>query len=305
MRIGQATLQPAVEIDEILVSPHTFIDDITPADIEPHAHWLQPQFIDPKSGNCRLSQHAWLLEVNSTRIVVDPCVGHRRNRPLLSFYHMIDSPLLERLDALGVSPDSIDYVFCTHLHLDHVGWNTRLKEGRYVPTFPNARYLFSRAEIAYWKRELTGDLPKEEAYNDGVYAECIQPVIEAGLADIVEAGVQIAGCLTLVEAPGHTIGHMAGVLETAGEGAVLAGDAFHHPVQVIYPDRHGHCFDPKRAQATRHKLLDICVEKDFWLAPAHFRAPHLCKVRKWNGDYRMEWPSGVRPHAGESRLHLR
>ena len=290
MRIGQATLRPVVEIEEIRIPPQTFISDITPGDIEPHAHWLCPQFMDPDSGDCRLSQHAWLIEANGRRILVDPCVGHRRNRPVLSFYHMIDSPLLERLDALGVSPECIDYVFCTHLHLDHVGWNTRLRDGRYVPTFPNARYLFSRAEDEYWKRELTGEMPKEEAFNDGVYAECIQPVIEAGLADMIEAGVRIADCLTLIEAAGHTIGHMAGVLESADEGAVLAGDALHHPLQVIYPDRRVHGFDPQRGRATRHKLLDICVQKNFWLAPAHFRAPHLCKVRKDKGSYRMEWP---------------
>jgi glyoxylase-like metal-dependent hydrolase (beta-lactamase superfamily II) len=289
MIIGQATMRPVLEIEEVSVPPQILISDITPADVEPHSHWLCPNFVDTANGNCRLSQHAWLIEANGKRIIVDPCVGHQRNRPLIAFYHMIDSPLLDRLEALGVSPESIDYVFCTHLHLDHVGWNTRLKDGRYIPTFPNARYLFSRAEDDYWKRELTGELPNEEMFNAGVYAECIEPVIEAKLADIVEPGVKVADCLTLIEAAGHTIGHMAGVLESAGEGAVLAGDAFHHPLQVIYPDRHGRCYDPRQAQATRRRLLDICVEKDFWLAPAHFRAPHLCKVRKRSNDYQMEW----------------
>jgi len=289
MRIGQARLRPVVEIEEVRVAPQILIGDITPADVEPHAHWLCPHFIDCETGHCRLSQHAWLIEANDKRILVDPCVGHQRQRPLLPFYHMLDSPLLERMEALGVSPEGIDYVFCTHFHLDHVGWNTRLRDGRYVPTFPNARYLFPRAETHYWKGDLTGQLPKEEAFNAGVYAECIQPVIEAGLAEMIETGVQIAGCLTLIEAAGHTIGHMAGVLEDSGEGAVLAGDALHHPLQVIYPDRHIFGFDRGKGQATRHKLLDICVQNDFWLAPAHFRSPHLCKVRKENGHYLMEW----------------
>ena len=282
-------MHPVIEIEDLPIPPRVFIGDITPADIGPHRHWLCPQFIDPETGECRLSQHAWLIEANGKRIVVDPCVGHQRSRPLLPFYHMIDSPLLVRLEALGVSPESIDYVFCTHLHLDHVGWNTRLENGRYIPTFPNARYLIPRAEEEYWRRELTGDLLAEEKFNAGVYAECVQPVIEAGLTDLVEAGTRIADCLTLIEAAGHTIGHMAAVLESAGEGAVLAGDAIHHPLQVLYPDRHSRGFDSLRGQMTRHKLLDLCVEKDFWLAPAHFRAPHRCKVRKTNGEYRMEW----------------
>jgi glyoxylase-like metal-dependent hydrolase (beta-lactamase superfamily II) len=290
MRIGQATMQPIIEIDEILIPPQILIDDVSPADVEPHAHWLRPQYMDAQSGHCRLSQHAWLIEANDQRIIVDPCVGHQRHRPLLTYYHMIDSPLLERLESLGIPPESINYVFCTHLHLDHVGWNTRLKDGRYVPTFPNARYLFSRTEDSYWKRELTGDLPRAERYNEGVYAECIQPVIDAGLAERVEPGYEVADCLTLIEASGHTIGHMAGVLKDRGEGAVLAGDAFHHPLQVIYPDRHGPAFDSNRAQATRRRLLDLCVERDLWLAPAHFRAPHLCKVRRNADGYRIEWP---------------
>jgi glyoxylase-like metal-dependent hydrolase (beta-lactamase superfamily II) len=289
MRVGQADIRPVIEIDNLPLPPQWFIGEITPADIEPHRHWLSPQFIDPDSGDWRLSQHAWLIEANGKRIVVDPCVGHQRHRPLLPFYHQIDSPLLTRLEALGVSPASIDYVFCTHLHLDHVGWNTRLYNGRYVPTFPNARYLIPRTEDGYWRRDLTGELPADEAFNAGVYGECIQPVIEAGLADLIEAGTRIADCLTLIDAAGHTIGHMAGVLESAGQGAVLVGDALHHPLQVLYPDRPMQAFDPKQAQATRHQLLDLCVEKNYWLAPAHFRAPHLCKVRKDDGHYRMEW----------------
>ncbi len=289
MRVGQARMRPVVEIEEIVMPPQSFISDITPADIEPHAHWLCPQYFDLEKNQCRLSQHAWLIEANGKRILVDPCVGHQRSRPALAFYDMIDSPMLERLEALGVAPESIDYVFCTHLHLDHVGWNTRLKDGRYVPTFPNARYLFSRAEDEYWRQELTGALPAEEGFNAGVYAECIRPVIEAGLADLAEPGLRIAGCLTLIAAAGHTIGHMAGLLESEGQGAVLAGDAIHHPLQVLYPDRRIHGYDPAEGQATRHRLLDICVEKNYWLAPAHFRAPHVCKLRRDGEGYRMEW----------------
>jgi glyoxylase-like metal-dependent hydrolase (beta-lactamase superfamily II) len=282
-------MHPVVEIDAIRFPARMFIRDIAPADLERHAHWLVPQFLDPESGECFLSQHAWLIETGGKRILVDPCVGHRRNRPAFSFYHMIDSPLLARLEALGAPPESIDYVFCTHLHLDHVGWNTRLMDGRYVPTFPNARYLLPRAEDEYWRRELTGDLPKEDTFNSGIYAECVLPVIDAGLAEMVVAGARIADCLTLIEATGHTIGHMAGVLESAGEGAVLAGDAMHHPLQALYPDRQSLAHDAKQASATRRMLLDLCIDKDYWLAPAHFRAPHVCKVRKENGNYDLTW----------------
>ena len=288
MRIGHIVMRPVVEIDEIRMPPRTFISDITAAEIAAHADMLCPQFIDEQDNSCRLSQHAWLIEVEGKKILVDPCVGHQRHRPALPFYHLIDSPLIDRLEALGAPPESIDYVFCTHLHLDHVGWNTRLQDGRYVPTFPNARYLFSSAEDRYWRREMTGELTSE-AFNAGVYAECIEPVLAAGLADLVEPGMRIADCLTLIDAAGHTIGHMAGILESAGAGAVLAGDAIHHPIQVLFPERRVHAFDEDKALATRLHLLDLCAEKDYWLAPAHFRAPHACKIRKADGCYAMLW----------------
>jgi glyoxylase-like metal-dependent hydrolase (beta-lactamase superfamily II) len=290
MHVGNATIRPVVEIEQLSLPPQMFVDDISLADIEPHVDWLSPQFLDRDAGACLLSQHAWLIEVNGKRILVDPCVGHQRNRPSLPFYHMLDSPFLDRLAALGATPESIDIVFCTHLHLDHCGWNTRLQDGRWVPTFANARYVFSRAEEDFWRREFLGEVP-EQIFNTHVYAECVKPILDAGLADILEPGARIADCITLIEAGGHTVGHVAGVLESGAEGAVLAGDAIHHPIQVLYADRPIHADDRERARLTRHRLLSLCAEQDYWLAPAHFRAPHMCKVRRDGAGYRMEWPS--------------
>lgn len=289
MRVGNATMRPVVEIEQLALPPQMFIDDFILADARPHAHWLSPQFFDSETNACLLSQHAWLIEVNGKRILVDPCVGHQRNRPSLPFYHMLDSPFLDRLAALGATSESIDIVFCTHLHLDHCGWNTRLQDGRWVPTFPNARYIFSRAEEDFWRRELAGEV-SGQIFNTFVYEECVAPVIAAGLADLVDPGARIADCITLIDAGGHTAGHVAGVLESDGEGAVLAGDAIHHPIQVLYPDRPIHADEPERARLTRHRLLSLCAEKDYWFAPAHFRAPHMCKIRQDGAAYRMEWP---------------
>ncbi len=290
MRIGEAVMRPVVEIDRLTLPPQMFFDDITPADAAPHMDWLHPRFYDRGTHQCYLSQHAWLIEVGGKRILVDPCVGHQRHRPALSFYDMLDSPFLERLSALGVEPESIDYVFCTHLHLDHVGWNTRLQDGRWVPTFPNARYIFSRADDAFWRADAAGQPGEALAFNAGVYDECIRPVIAAGLVDLVEAGARIAGCITLIDAPGHTIGHMAGLLESGGAGAVLAGDALHHPLQAVYPDRPIHADNREQARLSRHLLLGLCADRDYWLAPAHFCAPHVCKVRREGAGYRIEWP---------------
>jgi glyoxylase-like metal-dependent hydrolase (beta-lactamase superfamily II) len=290
MRIGNAVMQPVVEQEAVLFPPQICFSDYSADDLQPHAHWLCPRHVDPASGQVKMSHHAWLIEVNSKRILVDPCVGNGRSRPEMPFYDRLDTPWLERLAELGATPESIDYVFCTHLHVDHVGWNTRLVDGRMVPTFPNARYLIPRVENAFWSLDLEGKLPGFEVFNTGIYAECVLPVIEAGQADLVGEGCRIAECLTLIDAPGHTIGHMAGVLESAGEGAVFCGDAIHHPLEVLYPHRHTVQHDAVRNEASVRKLLDLCATKDYWLAPQHFMAPHICKVRKQDGAYRMEWP---------------
>ena len=290
MRIGEAEMRPVVEIDRLEITHHSLMDQFAPGDIAGHEHWLCPHHHVPETGMFHLSQHAWLIEAHGKRIVVDPCVGHQRSRPGIDYYDMIDSPLIDRLKAMGAPPESIDYVFCTHLHLDHVGWNTQLVGGRWVPTFPNARYLLPRAEEEFWRQDIEGGLPGFHVFNTGIYAECVQPVIEAGLADLVEAGMRVADCLSLIDSPGHTIGHMAGLLESAGQGAVLCGDAIHHPVQVLHPTRSGPQHDWVQAGKTRCMLLDLCADLDYWLAPAHFLAPHVCKIRRDGAGYRMEWP---------------
>ncbi|MGE3690966.1 MAG: MBL fold metallo-hydrolase [Novosphingobium sp.] len=290
MRIGKADMRPVVEIDRIEITHQTLMNDFVPEDIAAHLGWLCPDHFNPVSGAFHLSQHAWLIEAGGKRILVDPCVGHMRDRPGIDYYHRIASPLIDRLTAMGAPPESIDYVFCTHLHLDHVGWNTRLQDGRWVPTFPNARYLLPRAEEAFWRQDIEGGLPGFHVFNSGIYTECVLPVIEAGLADLVDAGASVAGCLSLIDTPGHTIGHMAGVLESEGQGAVLCGDAIHHPIQVLHPTRPGPQHDSVQAGESRLMLLDLCAERDYWLAPAHFMPPHVCKVRREGEGFRMEWP---------------
>ena len=296
MEVGNALMRPVLEQPSVSFPPSVCISDLAPEDIAPHADWLHPRHIDPDSGDLQMSHHAWLIEVGGKRILVDPCVGNGRNRPAVPQYHMLDTPFLERLEALGAPPESIDYVFCTHLHVDHVGWNTCQQDGRMVPTFPNARYLLPRVENDFWKLDLEGKLPGFHVFNSGIYAECVLPVIEAGLADFVEQGHLVADCMTLIDAAGHTPGHMAGVLESHGEGAVFCGDAIHHPIQVLFPERPGPQHDSVQAGITRRMLLDLCSDKDYWLAPGHFVAPHVCRIRRDGEAYRMVWAEEPVPY---------
>ena len=234
IQIGEAIISALIEIDDLRMPLTALTGEADASLVQAAARALHPDFIDPESGDCRVSQHALLVEVGGKRFLIDPCVGDRRHRPAIPMFHMIDSPMLTRMEALGVTPDSIDYVLCTHFHLDHVGWNTRLEDGRWVPTFPNARYQFSRTEDAFWRQQLTGDIPGEEVHV-GVYAECIAPVLAAGLADLIAPGARIGGCLTVLDAAGHTPGHIAALLDTGDEGLLIAGDIVHHPVANSMP----------------------------------------------------------------------
>ena len=183
-------------------------------------------------------------------IVVDTCVGNDRKRSLPIWDHMrTDYP--ERLAAAGVRPEEVDYVFCTHMHVDHVGWNTRLENGRFVPTFPNAKYLFHRTEWEHWKAT-------EEEIQAEVVKDSLLPIVDAGLAEMVENDHVIEDGVRLLPTPGHTPGHCGLVLGTKEEGdAVVTGDLIHHPFLVAEPDWPSRvCWDPEMAVRTRRAFVE-------------------------------------------------
>jgi glyoxylase-like metal-dependent hydrolase (beta-lactamase superfamily II) len=198
---------------------------------------------------------------------------------------MLNTPWLERLGVAGAAPQDIDLVICTHLHSDHCGWNTTLVDGEWVPTFPSARYVFSRADEQYWA---AGQDDPQLAYNAGVYADSVFPIIEAGQAMIVDGTLEVTRGLTLEPAPGHTPGHLKVTLESDGEGIVFAGDSMHHALQVAYPALNtGGCFDPAAAESSRRSILATCADRGFLLAPAHFPAPHAFRVERAGDGFRL------------------
>jgi glyoxylase-like metal-dependent hydrolase (beta-lactamase superfamily II) len=212
---------------------------------------------------------------------------------MLPFYDNLQTPWLERLAAAAVTPAEIDFVVCTHLHADHCGWNTHQADGRWVPTFPNARYVFTRSEYACWAREAEGGLPPELAYNAGVFGDSVAPVVEAGQALIVDEpeGFAFAGGFTLMATPGHTPGHVAALLDAGSDGAVFCGDVLHWPGQVCLPaaPSRSSC-DDAEAVRSRLRVLDLCADRGWLLAPAHFRAPHACRVARCaDGGYAPVW----------------
>ena len=241
--------------------------------MERHMHWLAPDHYSPGHDRIVSSVHSWLIRTGRHTILLDACAGNHKDRPWTPRFHQLDTPFLERLAAAGAAPADIDMVLCTHLHADHVGWNTVLRDGRWVPTFPNARYLFSRAEAEYWDG-LAND-PRRMAYVDSVL-----PVIESGQAVAVEGGHAIDDRLVVVPAPGHTPGHVMVRLEEGGARAVFCGDAIHHAIQVYAPHwNHAADEHPEEAARTRRRLLEDCAETGALLFPTHFGAPHVTAIR--------------------------
>ncbi len=229
----------------------------------------------------QFSNHSWLIRADGLTVLVDPCNGNGRQRRV-PFFNDLNLPWLDRLKAAGAAPEDVDVVFCTHLHSDHCGWNTVRAGERWVPTFPQARYLFAEAEYRRW------DPADQHAnqYNESVFDECVRPVVAAGQARIITPPFTVSDSLTIETAPGHTAGHSLLRLESRGERAYFTGDAFHHPVQVERPELClPGCDDPVQAVATRQALLSRLDRERAYLFPAHFAAPHYGRVQRQDADF--------------------
>jgi glyoxylase-like metal-dependent hydrolase (beta-lactamase superfamily II) len=233
---------------------------------------LPDGFCDRATGAFLFSNHSWLIRVDGLAVLVDPCNGNGRTRRIPTF-DQLDAPYLERLAASGVTPAAIDVVFCTHLHNDHCGWNTQRVDDRWLPTFPNAQYVFAESEYRRWDPRSAGRHPND--FNESVFDECVQPVVDAGQARIVPLPHAISPGLTLELAPGHTLGHSLLRLDSGGARAYFTGDVFHHPAQLTRPELHlPGCDDLQTAIATRRALVSRIHGERALLFPAHFAPPH-------------------------------
>jgi glyoxylase-like metal-dependent hydrolase (beta-lactamase superfamily II) len=203
-------------------------------------------------------------------------------------FDMLNTQYLDRLREAGAQPEEIDFVMCTHLHVDHVGWNTRLENGKWVPTFPNAKYVMSRTDHDHW--EAMAKKPDTEAYQINTYNDSVLPIVEAKKAEFVSGEHAMCDCFTLKPAPGHTPGQMRVDLESRGKRAIFAGDALHNPVQVpLWKWNSRFCEDRDLARASRNTLLGDCVEQSALLMPAHFAPPHAAYVKATGDRFELDW----------------
>jgi glyoxylase-like metal-dependent hydrolase (beta-lactamase superfamily II) len=254
--------------------------------IDANSDWLKPDFVE-SDDHISLVFQSWIIRVDDLVVVVDPCTGNGRSRPNLAFFDNLQTDFIERFERDGVDPARVDLVFCTHLHCDHCGWNTRLRDGRWVPTFPNARYLFGRREFDRWDPSQPGYQPAE--HNEGVYEDSIQPIVDAGLAELIEDNHRLSPSLSSKPSRGHTVGHLALGLSSAGEDAWFTGDAVHHPIQLARPDASlGGDENPKEAAAFRRVIADHLSTTGALMIPAHFAGPHVGHVRRRDGRILFE-----------------
>lgn len=236
---------------------------------------LVPDFVTG-AGNLLMSFQSFVLETERQRILVDTCSGNDRHRPTFAAFDEQRRPFLVDLTAAGFPPESFDIVVCTHLHVDHVGWNTRPANGRWVPTFPNARYRFGAADIAYWAGS-------DDPLHGPAFVDAVQPVLDAGLVDPVDAETELADGVTLQPTPGHTPGHLSVWI---GQQGVITGDVVHHPIQFRHPDWTATGdVDPDLARATRRVLLDTCASTGALLLGTHFAGPGGGWVEADGGTY--------------------
>ena len=270
--IGRATITRVEEVYGATYPATQIFPDLSPDIVAEHASWLAPHHYEAETGLIKLSVHSWLLQLGGQKILIDACCGNNKTKPGRPFWNMMNQPYLERLAAAGARPDEIDLVMCTHLHHDHVGWNTQLRDGRWVPTFPNARYLFSKPDFEYFHK-LDAD-PKEGPAELGTFRECVLPIVEAGRADLVTGPHRLNDFIEITPAPGHSPGHVVFWLESGRERAAFIGDVLHHLLQVYYPHwNFPKNSDAEQARVSRRMVLEQLAASGALMLPAHVGAP--------------------------------
>lgn len=278
---GPFQIWRVIEFEGPFREPDDLIPSAVPEAMRETRTYKDARYFDQAKNKLIMSFHGILVRTPRSQILVDACLGNDKHRPRVPEWHMRSGPFIEDLADVGVSVEAIDYVLCTHLHADHVGWNTRLLGGRWVPTFPNATYLFGKDEMAFWEQD-------PEA-NHRSWEDSVQPVLEAGQAKIVDDNYEIEPGVSLVPAHGHSPGHVMLKLDDGNIVAYVIGDVIHHPVQVEHPDWSSQfCWNADKAFAMRSSILETVADRDQWLIPAHFPTPTAVRIKSKQNGFWLE-----------------
>ncbi len=284
-QVGDITIHRIVEQEAPLFDPLTFFPSLTRDVLEENRGWMtEGGYLDRQNGELVLCIQSYLVQTKHHNILIDSCVGNHKPRPSRPFWDMMNTDRFEKnLAATGVSVDQIDYVMCTHLHVDHVGWNTKLENGRWVPTFPKAKYVFSDKELAYWT-----EAEKKDAIAAPWITDSVLPIIAAKREEVVKSDHGFGDLIKLIPTPGHTIDHYSVQLGKPGADAVITGDMIHSPLQARYPEL-GMRVDYSSPQAgeSRRNLFGCLCDTSTLVCTAHFPSPSSGRITRWDDGFRF------------------
>jgi glyoxylase-like metal-dependent hydrolase (beta-lactamase superfamily II) len=282
-RIGSVWITRVLEFEMPVLEPSVLYPDITSDQLERNRNWLEPYLLDIDSNRLMLAIHSFVIKTPTCVILVDTCSGNDKSRPHKLRYNLKNWPYLRNLRNAGYEPGDIDFVLCTHLHADHVGWNTRWINGCWVPTFPRARYLFASKELEHWQNSNLRSRYTEDPF----FEDSIQPIIESGQADLVTTDHVIDEYVSLEPSPGHTPGHVCVRVRSQGEEGVLSGDIMHTPLQCTEPELNScFCVDQHNARLTRREFLERHAETNVLIMPAHFPTPVVGQIKRQGDSFR-------------------
>jgi glyoxylase-like metal-dependent hydrolase (beta-lactamase superfamily II) len=276
-QVGKVKITQVVELTTASLGPY-LLPQATPEALA-ELPWITP-FVDPE-GRIVLSMHSLIVESDDQLLMVDTCIGNDKERTYPRWNQM-QTDFLDKLEVAGFRPEQFDTVLCTHMHVDHVGWNTRLVDGAWLPTFPNARYLYSEDEWAHWRTE-----PQEYG---PVIEDSVQPIFDAGLADLVRPDHRVTDEVWLEPTPGHTPGHVSIHIASEGEEAVITGDMIHHPCQIAHADWSSSAdWNQTLAAETRTAFLQRYSDRPVLVIGTHFAAPTAGHIVRDGETYRLSY----------------
>jgi glyoxylase-like metal-dependent hydrolase (beta-lactamase superfamily II) len=284
-KAGDATIHRIIEMEVGFTPALEFLPNLTKQVLDENRSWLHPAALDAND-NLVLCFQSYVIKTGKHNILVDSCVGNDKERTARPLWHKKkDDAFMKGLAAAGLTVNDIDFVLCTHLHVDHIGWNTRLENGRWVPTFPKARYIFSKKELDFWLEEAKKtDLPQID--------DSVVPIVEAKRCDVVTSDYALNDLITLIPTPGHTIDHYAVTLGRGGKDAVFTGDLIHTPLQALHPELSMRVdYDPAQGVASRTRFLETYCDTSTLCCFAHFPSPSKGYVKRWGNGFKCDYVS--------------
>jgi len=281
--VGDLTIHRIIEQETTFLQAQDMLPDLTLDMLAENRAWMKQAGAIDDTDTLILCFQSYIVQTPHHTVLIDSCIGNDKPRPGRPHWNMkTDDSYMRALAAAGFSVADIDFVMCTHLHVDHVGWNTRLDNGRWVPTFPKARYVFAKSEYDYW-------LDMNAKTEVPPFVDSVLPVVEAKKADIVSNDFVLGDHARILPTPGHTPGHVAFTFGRGKDDVVFAGDLMHTPLQTRYPELSPKFdVDPKLAGATRRNFLQRYCDTDTLCCTAHFPSPSAGKIRRWGNGFSCE-----------------